>query len=157
MVCTIHPFTRVDVPLIDADDGGNLSFSPLWRIVLKHDLEENNCDLQPLRKPKRVRENIRSGCFAQKLLLKNFYSDKNLIPHLIDSFLSCASAIIGKVCIIWSFNKLAKLRRHASRVHFALIHFGKYTLEKLTFSYKYTLRKYTPSAKVQKCKSASQS
>ena len=28
----------------------------------------------------------------------------------------------------------------------------EYTLEKLTFGYKYTLRKYTPSAKVQKCK-----
>ena len=70
MVCAIHPFTRVDVPLIDADDGGNLSFSPLWRIVLKHDLEENNCDLQPLRKPKRVREKIRTGCFVLKLSLR---------------------------------------------------------------------------------------
>ena len=27
MVCAIHPFTRVDVPLIDGDDGGDLSFS----------------------------------------------------------------------------------------------------------------------------------
>ena len=45
-----------------------------WRsfflAVFKQDLGENNCDLRPLRKPKRVREKIRTGCFALKLLLR---------------------------------------------------------------------------------------
>ena len=54
-------------------------------------------------------------------------------------------------------NKLAKLRRHASGVHFALIHFGKIHFGKIHFGkinfWLYTLRKYTPIAKVQKCKS----
>ena len=45
-----------------------------WRsfflAVFKQDLGENNCDLRPLRKPKRVREKIRTGCFVLKLLLR---------------------------------------------------------------------------------------
>ena len=50
-------------------------------------------------------------------------------------------------------SKFAKLRKHASRVYFALIHFGKIHFVKIIF-WLYSLRKNTPSAKVQKYKSA---